>query len=49
MYSLLVVIFPPQVYRNYKLLIWHSASMWSAMVQLQFVSAPYLLPAITYL
>ncbi|CAM9240524.1 unnamed protein product, partial [Hapterophycus canaliculatus] len=38
-----------RVYRNYKLLIRHSASMWSAMLQLQFVSAPYLIPAITYL
>eukprot|EP00903_Cladosiphon_okamuranus_P011013 g10402.t1 len=37
-----------RVYRNYKLLIWHSASMWSTMVQLQLVSFPYLVLALLY-
>ncbi|CAM9956228.1 unnamed protein product, partial [Pylaiella littoralis] len=34
--------------RNYKLLILHSACMWSVMVQLQAVSLPYLLPVVAY-
>ena len=38
-------VFRVQVYRNYTLLILHTASMWSAMVQLQAVTIPYLLPA----
>lgn len=55
-YLLVIIALPPpftlhavsQVYRNYKLLILHSACMWSVMVQLQAVSLPYLLPVVAY-
>ncbi|CBJ28250.1 hypothetical protein Esi_0097_0025 [Ectocarpus siliculosus] len=37
-----------RVYRNHKVLVRHSASMWTPMAQLQLVSLPFLVPAITY-
>ncbi|CAM9598675.1 unnamed protein product, partial [Ectocarpus fasciculatus] len=45
-----LLVFPAcvRVYRNYRVLVRHSASMWTSMVQLQLVSLPFLVPAITY-
>ncbi|CAB1119826.1 unnamed protein product [Ectocarpus sp. CCAP 1310/34] len=37
-----------RVYRNHMVLVRHSASMWAPMAQLQLVSLPFLVPAITY-